>query len=371
MNKVSKWALVGVATAVACQAMAAVQHPRPASDFKVSEKNRPKLFKQFFGEVVNTPDGMAQDKQGNFYVSAPNFVNQDYPGVIMKLDKKTKQWSIFCTGLLHPDTKMGFPMGMEFGDDGNLYYADNQYFTDKDYKSRVIRVVVDKKTGEALYLESVIENIKLANAVRCRGNAVYFTDTFFDLPDKNLGGIYRVPFSAFANGPVKVLKKEDWAKDPYCLDAASCTPNHRGDNAATDGMCFDKDGNIYTGNFGDGHFYIMKNLGNGKYGKLETLVNDVNQLPCVDGVNYYEKKNWIFIADSERNAVLYWDITKKELVMFWINDDTDGADGLLDQPCECMVWDGKLIISNFDMTFPGLKNKENDKVHTLSVINLP
>ncbi|MCL1919755.1 MAG: hypothetical protein FWG50_01550 [Kiritimatiellaeota bacterium] len=367
MNNVSKWALVGVAAAVTCQTMA--QFPQKASEFSVNEKFRPKLFKQF-GEIVNVPDGMAQDKQGNFYVSAPNFIDQSYPGAIMKFDKKTKQWSVFYAALRHPDTGLGFPMGMEFGDDGNLYYADNQYFTDKNYKSRVVRVNVDPKTGEALSADTVVENIKLANAVRCRGNAVYFTDTFFDLPDKNLGGVYCVPFSAFKNGPAKILNKEDYAKDPYLLDVASCTPNHRGDNAASDGMCFDKDGNIYTGNFGDGHFYVMK-LKNGKYGKLETLVNDTKLLPCVDGVNYYAKKDWIFIADSERNAILYWDIKNKKLEMFWINDDTDGADGLLDQPCECMVWDGKLIISNFDMTFPGLKNSVNDKVHTLSVINLP
>jgi len=372
MNNVSKWALVGVVAAATCQTMA--QFPQPASLFKgqFNEKNRPKLFK-LFGDVVNTPDGMAQDKQGNFYVSAPNFVNQDYPGIIMKLDKKTKQWSVFCSALLHPDTKMGFPMGLEFGEDGNLYYADNQYFTDKDYKSRIVRVNIDPKTGEAQSLESVVENIKLANAVRCRGNAVYFTDTFFDLADKNAGGIYRVPFDAFKKAPVKIANKEDAVagKDPYCIGLTFCTPNHRDDNAATDGMCFDKDGNIYTGNFGDGHFYVMKLGKDGKYGKPETLVNDVNKLPCVDGVNYYAKKNWVFIADSERNAILYWDINNQELKMFWINDDTDGADGLLDQPCECMVWDGKLIISNFDMSFPGLKNKENDSVHTLSVMDLP
>jgi len=79
MNKVSKWALVGVVTTVACQAMA--QFPQPASDFKVNEKYRPNLFKQF-GDVVNVPDGMAEDKQGNLYVSAPNLINQAYPGTI-------------------------------------------------------------------------------------------------------------------------------------------------------------------------------------------------------------------------------------------------------------------------------------------------
>lgn len=366
MKKASTWALVGMVTAtVASQGMAA----QPASTYKFSEKYRPKLFKQF-GDIVNVPDGMAQDKQGNFYVSAPNLVNQTYHGAIMKYDKKTKQWSVFYVAVRHPDTGHGFPMGIEFGEDGNLYYADNQYFTDKNYKSRLMRVNVDPKTGEALSAEPVVENIKLANAVRCRGNAVYFTDTFFDLKDQNLGGIYCVPFSAFKGGPVKLLNKEDHAKDPYCIGITSCTPNHRGDNAATDGMCFDKDGNIYTGNFGDGHFYVLKLGKDGKYGKPESLVNDQKKLTCVDGVNYYEKKNWVFIADSENNAIHYWDISKGTLETLWANDDTDGADGLLDQPCECIVWDGKLIISNFDYGFPGLKNSADDKFHTLSVIDL-
>ena len=40
-----------------------------------------------------------------------------------------------------------------------------------------------------------------------------------------------------------------------------------------------------------------------------------------------------------------------------------------------MIWKDKqgkrkLIVANFDMTFPGLENKKNDKFHTLSVINL-
>jgi sugar lactone lactonase YvrE len=367
MKKASTWALVGVVAVATCQVMA--QFPQRASEFKVNEKFRPKLFKQF-GPVVNVPDGMAVDKQGNFYVAAPNLNNQAYPGAIWKYDKRSKQWSVFFVALRHPDTGLGFPMGLEFGEDGNLYYADNQYFTDKNYKSRIIRVNIDKN-GEALSADPVVENVKLANAVRCRDNAVYFTDTFFDLEGENLGGIYKVPFKDFANGPVKCLGKKDWKTDKYCIGTTACVPNHRGDIAATDGMCFDKDGNIYTGNFGDGHFYIMKRQKDGSYGKPETLLFDTKLLPCVDGVNYYPKKNWVFIADSERNAVVYWDIDKQKLEMFWINDDTDGADGLLDQPCECIVWDGKLIVSNFDVSFPGLKNQKNDSVHTLSVIKLP
>ncbi|HHU15277.1 MAG TPA: hypothetical protein GXZ62_08820, partial [Lentisphaerae bacterium] len=50
----------------------------------VNERYRPKLFKQF-GDHVNTPDGLTQDRHGNIYMSAPNFVDPSYPGAIMKM----------------------------------------------------------------------------------------------------------------------------------------------------------------------------------------------------------------------------------------------------------------------------------------------
>ncbi|OQC30284.1 MAG: SMP-30/Gluconolaconase/LRE-like region [Verrucomicrobia bacterium ADurb.Bin070] len=349
--------------------LAATFDAAAAEDCAIDQKYRPKLFKQF-GDHVNVPDGLAQDRHGNVYCAAPNFVNQSYPGTIMKMDKKTGKWSVFVAGLNHPETGRGFPMGMEFGEDGHLYYCDNQYFADKNYKSRVMRVVIDKN-GEPQRIEPVVENIKLANAMRTRGNAIYFTETFFDLEGKNLGGVYRVPISAFKERPVRLLAKAHWQQDPYCIGVTETTPlPHRKDTAATDGMCFDKEGNIYTGNFGDGHFYVLRLQRDGSYAKPETLIYDPKIFPSCDGVCYYAKKNWVIITDSERNAVRYWDIKAGTLGLLWENGDTDGADGLLDQPCEPMVWGDKLIVVNFDMKFPGLLNSANDSVHTVSVIDL-
>ncbi|MDD3543995.1 MAG: hypothetical protein PHG96_01395, partial [Kiritimatiellae bacterium] len=55
-----------------------------AADCSVEQKYRPKLFKRF-GDHVNVPDGLAKDKRGNVYCAAPNFVDQSYPGAIMKM----------------------------------------------------------------------------------------------------------------------------------------------------------------------------------------------------------------------------------------------------------------------------------------------
>ncbi|MDD4017488.1 MAG: hypothetical protein PHV28_06035 [Kiritimatiellae bacterium] len=363
MSKATMWVLAGAAATAAWGVMA-VDAAAP-----LDEKYRPQLFKQF-GDPVNTPDGMAQDRHGNIFLAAPNFVDKSYAGTIMKMDRKSGKWSVFVAGLLHPDTKRGAPMGMEFAGDGNLYYCDNQYFFDKNYKSRIMRVVIGKN-GEPLKIEPVVENIRLANAVRVRGNAILFTDTFFDVAGKNQGGIYRVPMSAFKERPARLLPKEQAANDPYCLGITDTVPlEHRKDTAGADGMCIDKDGNIYTGTFGDGHFYVLKLKADGTYEKPQTLINDPKVFPCCDGICYYAKKDWVIMTDSERNAVLYWDIKAGKLGTLWMNDDTDGADGLLDQPCEPMVWGDKLIVVNFDMSFPGLKNTKNDSVHTVSVINL-
>ncbi|MDR3228646.1 MAG: SMP-30/gluconolactonase/LRE family protein [Puniceicoccales bacterium] len=335
-----------------------------------TQKNRPTLFASF-GDHVNVPDGLTADKQGNIFLSVPNYVNPAYPASILKRDAQTGRWSVFTTALTHPVTKLAAPMGIEAGEDGNLYYCDNQYFFNKNYHSRVMRVVINK-AGEPVRIEPVIENIKLANAIRLRDGAIYFTDTFFDLAGKNLGGVYRVPFSAFKDKPARILPKEQYEKDPYLLGVTETVIlPHRNDAAGADGMCFDTDGNIYTGTFGSGRFYTLKRKADGTYEKPSILFDDPARLPCVDGITYYAKKHWVIITDSEQNAVHYWDIKSGKLGTLWKNEDTDGADGLLDQPCEPLVIDGKLIIVNFDYTFPGLKNKKNDSVHTLSVLELP
>ena len=54
----------------------------------------------------------------------------------------------------------------------------------------------------------------------------------------------------------------------------------------------------------------------------------------------------------------------------WENGDTNGAGGLLDQPCEPLIRGNELIIANFDMPVPGMKNTKFDPPNTISVIKL-
>lgn len=325
-----------------------------------------KLF-SLLPEFCNTPDGMAYwAKENSIILSMPNFNDTKYPGVIMKVTLQGEA-SLLFPAPVHPETGKGAPMGLEFGPDGNLYYADNQYFFNKNNKSRVMRVIFEN--GKPVRCETVIENLKLANAVRWNGDHLYVSDTFLDLPDSTggWGAIYRASLAEMNQGCVK-LHTDKSQNDHHLVAKAKCTPNHRGDIAGFDGMCFDKDGNLYSGNFGDGQFYrISFESPNGKV-KEDKVID--HSLTCVDGICYDSKRNVIYIADSEKNAIHVWDITKSRMSTLSENEDTDGADGLMDQPCEPIVVNDKIVIANFDMPFPGLKNSKYDKVHTLSVIHI-
>ena len=108
---------------------------------KGPEANRPELFKRF-GDIVNTPEGLALDREGNLYLSAINGVDPTYSGHIWKRCAKTGRWGIFAVTKADTPSGRSFPQGIVVGDDGNLYYAENQYFADRDYKSEVRRIVI-------------------------------------------------------------------------------------------------------------------------------------------------------------------------------------------------------------------------------------
>ena len=344
---------------------------------------RPALFKQF-GDVLNTPDGLALDAAGNVYLSAVNGVDGTYPGHIWRMDRATGKWSVFTPCKPHPKTHAAYPMGLAFDTDGNLYYADAQYFADPDYQSRIMRVVI--RAGEPQRIETVVEHIKLPNALRWRGGALYFTESFFNVPGKYRSGVYRIPEADLkAEKPARLLDKEQAAADPYCVGIVETVLRDRGAangkpeirpasppvhiyTAGCDGMDFDREGNLYTGSFGDGRFWVLKALGGGRYGQPELLSAEVT---CCDGICYDPARNRMFLTAAEQNGIFAWDIAQKKMSLVWANGDTDGADGLLDQPCEVLMLDRDHVLAvNIDAPSPFMVNQKPDAIHTLSVITL-
>jgi len=343
---------------------------------------RPTLFKQF-GDVLNTPDSLVADAAGNVYLSAVNGADSSYPGHIWRMDRATGTWSVFAPCKLNPKTHGAYPMGLAFDPEGNLYYADAQYFADPDYQSRIMRIVI--RDGEPQRIEAVVERIKLPNGLRWRDGALYFTESFFDVPGRYLSGVYRISAADLnAANPARLLDKPQAANDPYCVGIVETRLRDRGAahgkpevkptdpalhiyTAGCDGMDFDRDGNLYTGSFGDGRFWVLRTQGSGHFATPELLSEDVT---CCDGICYDSARNRILLAAAEQNGIYAWDIVRKKMSVVWANGDTDGADGLLDQPCEILMIDSdRALVVDIDAPSPFMVNSRSDAVHTLSAIS--
>lgn len=359
------WLLGGLLAGLAMTVAAIAQTETKTAAKSSDARRRPRLLLSL-PDDCNTPDGMRLDpKTGDVILACPNFADPKYPGKLMKITPENRLEPYFDRLPVHPTTGRVSPMGLDFGPDGNLYVADNQYFADKNYCSRLLRVTV--RDGKPVSAAVVVEGLKLANAVMWKGDSVYVTDTFFDLPGKfGAGGVYRFSLEELRRGTV-MLKPKDQA-DPHLVASFPVLPNARQDPGGCDGLTFDREGNLYTGNFGDGQLFKITFHSDGRTKSTERLIGPP-QLTCVDGLFCDPRTGKIYVADSERNAIQVVS-PDGSLETLWENGDTTGEDGLLDQPCETLVRGNELIVVSFDVPFPGLKNRQADHHHTISVIRL-
>ena len=331
------------------------------------------------------PDGMTLDEKTNIiYLNCPNYVPADENG---KREFNACLMQILPDGTVekvleypvHPETGKIGSMGIDICPAGNLYVCDNQRFsTDPQGQvaSRVLRIARDEN-GKVIFDENgkpdvrvVIEGINLANALLWDEGNLYITDTVVPTQGDEFGrgGIWK-----FTGEEIKkavenneVIKVDAKAGDAHLIVTAPVKKIGREDFSGADGMTKAWDA-IYFGNFGDG---VIRKVTFDEAGKpVVEVVVDRDDFQCCDGIFYDKVTDLIYIDDSQANAIRTLD-KDGNLNILWINPDTDGADGSLDQPAECIVRDGKLIMANFDWTFPGLTNAAHDKPYTLSVIDV-
>lgn len=330
---------------------------------------QPELFLALDEKICSVPDGLAVDGDGDIILSAPNYIDYEQVGgaKLFKIDKN-RNVSIWFSDLpKHPDTGKVHPMGIEFGPDGNLYIADNQYFNNKDYKSRILRVVVEN--GQPVRCEVAASGFKLANAVRWHGDRIFVSDTHFDLKDKkDQSGVYAISLQELNKGEVKL--KPD-GKDEHLVAQYTAKPSGTDtENDGADGVTFDSQGRMYCGLFGDGVISRTTFDASGAPVTQEIIVDDPS-ITCCDGMICDTRTDKIYITNSKRNSIHIYDVKANTFRIMSENDDTTGENGLLDQPCEPLVMGNKLIVVNFDMPFPGMKNTTHDSPITLSVLTLP
>jgi hypothetical protein len=320
-----------------------------------SELNKAELLVSL-PDYCNTPDGMTLDANNNIILSCPNFNDSRQPGILVKIDTDNKP-TVFYKLPPHPDTKKVGPMGLAFGPSGALYVADNQYFSDKNRKSRLLRI--DFKDGIPHETVVVASGLNLANAVSIRNGYVYVSDTVVEEESTPLiSGVYR--FNLKDEGIV--IKP---GKDSHLI--ATLKTYNKKLRFGADGMCFDSRGNLFVANFADGTINKVTFSRRGDVLSNRLFVKHP-LMKSSDGL-FCGAQDKVYVADSLVNAVFAISPNGK-LTTVAQNGDTDGADGGLDQPCEVLIRGDEMIVSNFDFPFEGCVNTTFDRPYTLSRIKM-
>ncbi len=319
-------------------------------------------------DECNSPDGMCLLPNNDILLSCPNVNDQKYPAVIMRItpENKREKW---LDPPKHPTTGKAFPFGICVDAEGkNVYITDLQWFADTKNpgnNSRIIQIPIDAKGNPAGEPKVIVEGSVVANAVVARDGVIYFTDTTM-VPgtDPLLTGVFRIPLSEAAKGPVQLKKPLE--KEPHLI-ATLPTKNVKIGFGA-DGLTFDDDGNMYVTNFADGEIFKVTFDKDGKPSEPKLFAKDP-VMRSSDGIFFDKKRKKFFLADSVANAVQIIDLDGK-VTMLASDTNNTGAGGRLDQPCEVLLRGNELIISNLDFPIPGGVNTTFDKPYTISVIKL-
>ena len=261
-----------------------------------------------------TPDGMAIAPNGDLILACPNFADLSKPACLMRITKDGKISKWMNVPILE-ETGWAAPMGITFDDEGNLFICDNQGWSGAE------------KDPSGL----------LVSGVYC-----------FDKNDKN-------------------IKVTNTKADKNLL--TTVITKNKAVQYGLDGIVFDKEDNLYVGNFGDGTIHRITMDPNGNVIGNEIWAQDPSQLRTTDGMCMDDDGN-IWVADFSENAVARIDKNGR-IQRIAQSPDCDGSDGGLDQPGEPIVWNGQVIVSCFDIvTGPDKVNTKHDKPFTLAKLQL-
>ncbi len=317
-------------------------------------------------DYVCTPDGMEIDQYGNLVLSCPNFADDALSGCVVKIDKagNVKKW--FDVPVLE-ETGVARNMGIAFDSEYNVYLCDNQGWSERPellYKGRVLRLKVDDE-GNILESRVVAWGMEHPNGIRIRGNYMYVTQSYLHPihheSGKLVSGVYR-----FALDEENVKVNNDLSDKNLFATFVTENPDCQ---YGADGIVFDREGNLYVGNFGDASINRITFREDGSLLENKTIAKDFSQLESTDGM-IFDENGSLYIADFNANAIgmMTPDGTIRRIAQ---SPDSDGLHGELNQPGEPIVWDGRIIASCFDLvTGPGKVNTGHSMPATLAQLEL-
>jgi sugar lactone lactonase YvrE len=351
-----------------------------------------KLFLQLPDYAV-TPDGMAIAPDGQLVVACPNFASYalgatkpSVPACLIKIDKhgKITKWVDIP---VMAETGRSCPMGIEFGPHGELYVVDNQNWADGNgakgevNQGRILRLTI--KGNRIMDSAVLAKGISHPNGIRYYKGNVYVTVSKLPKikrPDGLLtSAVYRFP----ADG--REIEVSNTLKDKNLL--MPFVTQNRYTAYGLDGIVFDSKGSLYVGNFGDGTIYkiVLDAHGNAVssavFARTDFDLSLDPQAPgfldramkakmrttdgiCVDGHDN------LYVADFSNNAIAKVTPSGQISVMAQ-NGDTDGQHGEINQPSEPIVWDGRLVVTNFDAVVgPDKVSSKHSHPATMSSLEL-
>lgn len=310
-----------------------------------------------------TPDGMAISPNGDLVVACPNFADRTKPACLIKI---SKDWSVKKWVDVPVLAKTGFsaPMGIAFDNKGNLIVCDNQGWGGEDNSQKEGRLLRLKFDGDNfLGYDIIAYGMEHPNGVRVRDGKIYVTQSILsDIKDDSgliVSGVYCFNIND------KNIKVTNTKADKNLI--CTVVTKNKEVQYGLDGLVFDDKGNLYVGNFGDGAIHKIIFNKKGVVESADVWAQDLKQMRTTDGITIDGKGN-IIVADFSENAVAVID-TEGTVKRIAQSPDCDGSDGSLDQPGEPILWNGKLVVSCFDIvTGPDKVNTGHDEPFTLAIL---
>ncbi len=302
-----------------------------------------------------TPDAFDIAPDGSLTLSCPNYADKNTPGLLVSISKEGKVSKLAqLPGLT--DKGSCTPTGIAYAPDGSLFVCDNQGTN----KGRLLRVSF--KDNNDVTTEVVAYNINGPNGVRYFDGALFVTTP--KLPkfktEKLTSGVYR-----FSEHDRDVEINNDSTDTRLIFTTQTQNPERQ---FGLDGLVFNKKGHLLVGDFGDGTIYQLSLRKSGAVTESSIYA----QLPNNAGIDgmVMDDKNTIYVAGFSQNQIFKIDKKRKVSVIAQYSDN-NGANGEIDQPADLIIYDGKLIISNFDlMVTKGMINTAHSKPYTLSYIDI-